>query len=132
MAASRGTGSLRQRRLGVWEIRVAVGTDPVTGRTLQRSVMFRGDAEEAEVYRRQLADEYRLRRASSRAAPLVTVEELLGRWLVADHPWKPSTLVGYRSAARGLIGDRRLADTRVVSLTPVGHARCSPAGRPTA
>ena len=34
-------------------------------------------------------------------------------------PWKPSTVVGYRSATRGLIQDRRLADTRVVSLTPV-------------
>lgn len=86
MAASRGTGSLRQRRPGVWEIRLAVGTDPVTGRTLQRSVMFRGDAVDAEAYRRQLADEYGRRRAASRAAPLLSVEELLGRWLVADHP----------------------------------------------
>lgn len=98
---------------------MAVGTDPVTGRTLQRSVMFRGEAVDAEAYRRQLAYEYAQRRAASRAAPLLSVEELLGRWLVADHPWKPSTVVGYRSAARGLIQDRRLADTRVVSLTPV-------------
>ena len=111
---------------------MAVGTDPVTGRTLQRSVMFRGEAVDAEAYRRRLADEYGRRRAASRAAPLLTVEELLGRWLVADHPWKPSTMVGYRSAARGLAQDRRLAATRIVSLTPVGHARCSPAGRPTA
>lgn len=28
-------------------------------------------------------------------------------------------MVGYRSTARGLAQDRRLADTRVVSLTPV-------------
>lgn len=98
---------------------MAAGTDPVTGRTLQRSVMFRGEAVDAEAYRRQLAEEYGGRRAASRAAPLLSVEELLGRWLAGDHPWKPSTVVGYRSAARGLIRDRRLADTRVVSLTPI-------------
>lgn len=69
MATSRGTGSLRQRRPGVWEIRVAVGTDPVTGRTLQRSVMFRGEAVDPEAYRRQLADEYAQRRAAAGRRP---------------------------------------------------------------
>ena len=110
---------------------MAVGTDPVTGRTLQRSVMYRGDAADAEAYRRQLADEYALRRAASRAAPLLSVEGLLGRWLAGDHPWKPSTVVGYRSAARGLIQDRRLADTRSCRSPPSSCAPPSPAGRPT-
>src|SRR4051794_39557282 len=58
MAASRGTGLMRERRPGVWEIRVAAGTDVVTGRTVQRSVMLHGSASDAEVYRAQLAAEY--------------------------------------------------------------------------
>ena len=39
---------MRERRPGVWEIRVAAGTDPVTGRTLQRSVTFYGSAVDAD------------------------------------------------------------------------------------
>ena len=97
---------------------MAAGTDPVTGRTLQRSVTFHGSALDAEAYRVQLALEYAERRAVTRAAPMLTVAELLERWLAADHAWKPSTWVGYRSNARHLSADRRLATTRVVSLTP--------------
>ena len=48
MTAIKGQGTLRERRPGVWEIRVAAGTDPVTGRTIQRSVTFHGDAADAE------------------------------------------------------------------------------------
>jgi integrase len=102
----------------VWEIRVAVGADVVTGRTVQRSVMFRGAEDGAEAYRAELAEEYSRRRAVTRAAPFLTVGELLERWLLADHPWKPSTVVGYRSNARQLVNDKRLAEIRVVSLTP--------------
>ena len=43
--------------------------------------------------------------------------ELLALWIAADHPWKPSTLVGYRSTARALVADE-LADRRVSSLAP--------------
>ena len=118
MVASRGTGSLRERRPGVWEIRVAAGTDPVTGRTLQRSIVFRGSAHEAEKYRRELAGEYAERRGVARAAPMVTVGDLLERWLQADHPWRPSTTVSYRSNVRALTADATLAETRVMSLTP--------------
>jgi hypothetical protein len=55
-------GSLRERRPGVWEIRVAIVVDPVTGRTVQRSVMFHGSAADAETYRADLAEEYAARR----------------------------------------------------------------------
>lgn len=124
---------MRERRPGVWEIRVAAGTDPVTGRTLQRSVTFHGTADEAEVYRSELAAEYAARRSVAQAAPMLTVGELLERWLLADHPWRPSTWVGYRANARGLHRDRVLARTRVVSLTPQqvrqAFARWQRAGR---
>ena len=132
MATSRGSGSLRERRPGIWEIRVAVGADPVTGRTLQRSVTFRGSAADADGYRGQLAEEYARRRAVTRAAPLLTVAELVERWLLADHPWKPSTVVGYRSNGRFLATDTYLARQRVVSITPAllraAFARWSAAG----
>lgn len=109
---------MRERRPDVWEIRVAAGTDPVTGRTLQRSVTFYGSAVDADVYRSQLALEYAERRAVTRAAPMLTTAELLERWLAADHAWKPSTWVGYRHNARHLAGDGVLARTKVVSITP--------------
>ncbi|HVM63761.1 MAG TPA: hypothetical protein VMU14_02790 [Acidimicrobiales bacterium] len=79
-----GSGSLRERRPGVWEIRVAVGIDPVSGRTVQRSFVFHGDAVEAEA-RQELAQEWAKRRAIRRAAPFLTVGELLERWLGAHH-----------------------------------------------
>jgi integrase len=109
---------MRERRSGVWEIRVAAGTDAMTGRTLQRSITFHGSAAEAETYRLELAAEYAARRSVARAAPMLTVGELFERWLAADHPWKPSTRMGYASNARLIAGDRQLVQTRVVSLTP--------------
>ena len=109
---------MRERRPGVWEIRIAAGTDAVTGRTMQRSVTLRGSATEAERYRAELAGVYAARRSVTRAAPMLTVSELLERWLVADHPWKPSTQVGYASNAGLITADRTLAHRRVVSLTP--------------
>lgn len=118
MGTSRGTGSIRERRPGVWEIRVAAGVDAVTSRTMQRSVTFHGSAADAEAYRSQLAAEYAARRAVNRAAPMLTVAELLERWLAADHRWKPSTWVGYRSNARHLSADAALARTKVASVTP--------------
>ncbi len=49
--------------------------------------------------------------------PLVTVAELLPVWLAADHPWKPSTLVGYRSVVRALVADP-IAGVRVHAVSP--------------
>lgn len=127
-----GSGSVRERRPGMWEVRIAVGTDPVTGRTTTRSVTFHGNRDEAERYGADLAAQYRARRSVAKAAPMLTVSELLDRWLAADHPWKPSTLVGYSSNAKALRADRILAATRVVSLTPrvvrAAFARWSEAG----
>ena len=44
MRDARGDGSLRQRRPGVREVRVAVGPDPVSGRSRYRSLTVRGTA----------------------------------------------------------------------------------------
>ena len=36
---------------------------------------------------------------------VITLAEVLARWLTANNPWKPSTLVGYRSVVAYLTGD---------------------------
>ena len=48
---------------------------------------------------------------------LITVAELLPAWLTADHPWKPSTVVGYRSTVKAPLNDA-VANERVLSLSP--------------
>ena len=78
---------------------------------------FDGTEADAETYRVELAGEYAARRSVARAAPLLTVGELLERWVAADHPWKPSTWTSHRSNARFLIADK-LASIRVTTLTP--------------
>ena len=104
----------------------------MTGHTQYRSVTVRVTRALAEQYAAELAAEYRARRSVTKAAPMLTVTELLYRWLEADHPWKPSTVVGYRSNAKALQSDAVLAKARVVSLTPrilrAAFARWSEAG----
>ena len=58
--ARRGSGSIRERRAGVWEIRVVVPNDPHTGRSIQRSFTMHGDADTAEAYRIDLVERFGL------------------------------------------------------------------------
>ena len=101
----------------VWEIRVAVGVDPVSGRTTQRSFVFHGDIDQADPRRQELAAEWAERRAIRRAAPFLTVGEFLERWLGAHHDWRPATWISARSNVKALRADR-LAGRRVTTLTP--------------
>lgn len=98
----RGEGTQRERRPGVWEVRVPADIDPVTGRTRHRSVTVHGAEADASATRARLL-------ASGRPMipppDRVTFGYLLQAWLAADHPWKPSTLVGYTSNARALSRD---------------------------
>ena len=112
-----GQGSLRERRPGVFEIRIAVGVDPVSGRTVQRSFWFHGALEDAEERRSELATQFAEYRAVRRAAPFLTVGELLERWLAAQHDWRPSTWSSARSNAKALTGDP-IANRRVSTLRP--------------
>ena len=117
MRDARGDGSLRQRRPGVREVRVAVGPDPVSGRSRYRSLTVRGDRESAQEARQRWAAKAELVRSSGRTRPGITLAALLREWLCADHGWRPSTVAGYRSVAGFLtqypVGSRRAAD-----LTP--------------
>lgn len=112
-----GDGSLRERRPGVWEIRVVVGVDPVSGRSVQRSFVFHGQHEQAELRRQELAEQWAERWAIRRAAPFLTVGELLERWIAAHHDWRPATWIGARSNVKALRADP-LAERRVSTLTP--------------
>ncbi len=114
---------MRERSPGTWEIRIAVGVDPVSGRTVQRSFAFHGCAEQAELLRKELAAEWAERRAVRRAAPFLSVGELLERWLSAHHDWRPATWISARSNAKALRADG-LAARRVSTLRPE-HVRAA-------
>jgi integrase len=118
-----GDGTMRERSPGTWEIRVAVGVDPVSGRTVQRSFSFHGTAEDAALRRKELAAEWAERRAIRRAAPFLTVGDLLERWLCAHHDWRPATWIGARSNVKALRADP-LAVRRVATLRPE-HVRAA-------
>jgi integrase len=109
---------LRERRPGVWEVRVALGPDPVDGRSQRRSLTVHGDQEAAVAARRRWAEQAALQRVRRGLRPGATVEDLLATWLAADHRWRPSTLSGYRSVVRFLTGDQ-LSARRAAHLSPV-------------
>ena len=92
MTWTRGAGSLRERRPGVWEVRVALGPDLVSGRTAVRSLTVHGDRQAAEGARARWAAQAALVRSTRRARPGITMGELLEVWVGAEHAWRPSTL----------------------------------------
>jgi integrase len=101
----------------VWEIRIAVATDPITGHAIQRSFSFHGNRDSAESHCAELAADYANHRVTIRAAAFVTLDELLELWLASDHDWRPSTWSSYRSNARALRADP-IAGRRVARLDP--------------
>lgn len=112
-----GPGIATERRPGVFEIRIAVGVDPVSGRTVQRSFWFHGALEDAAERRSELATQFAEYRAFRRAAPFLTVGELVERWMAAHHDWRPSTWSSARSNVKALTADP-VAERRVSSLRP--------------
>ena len=124
----RGGGSMRQRRPGVWEVRVAVGRDPVSGRSRYRSLTVHGDREVAQTARERWAAKAELVRSAGRARPGITIAALLREWLGTDHGWRPSTIAGYRSVV-GFLGQDPVATRRAVDLTPAVRAAACTAWR---
>jgi len=122
--ASRGTGSLRERSPGVWEIRIVVGFDPVRGRSVQRSFTVRGDREHAEARRRELVADVGIIRVDVTAlGGRMTVGELLERFLAGSLAWQPATLASHRHVVGTLLADR-LAQRRLAALSP-GYLRAT-------
>ena len=80
-------------------------------------LLVHGAAEDGEERRGELAAQFAEYRAVRRAAPFLTVGELLERWLVASHDWRPSTWTSARSNVKALSADP-IAGRRVSTLRP--------------
>jgi integrase len=109
----------------VWEVRVALGADPVSGRSRVRSLTVHGDRKVAQLARLRWAEEADRIRVRGHARAGLTVADLLADWLATDHGWRPSTLAGNRSAA-GHVARDRLGRRPVTDVSPnVVRATCA-------
>jgi integrase len=114
----RGGGTRRERRPGVWEIRVTTGSDPAAGRSRQASFTHRGDADSAACRQAELVELYG-------AVPVVappqsaamTVGELLEAFVAAPHRWSVTTWRSHRGNAAIVCRDG-LGRARLDRMTP--------------
>ncbi len=90
----------------MWEIRVVVANDEVTGRSAQRSFTVHGDAEVAEARRRELVVRFGVHRSALFCAGArLDVAELLERFVAGNGHWRPATRSSNASVARFLATD---------------------------
>jgi integrase len=91
-------GTKRERSKGVWELRVYLGRDPLTGKPRQLSRTYRGGAREAgKELSRLVADTADGRHGGSNA----TVAKLLDDWLEdAERRLSPVTMANYRHVVK--------------------------------
>ena len=89
-------GTKRKRSEGVWEIRVYVGRDPVTGKPKQISKTVHGGAKDANEALRDLINKQAPARDDGLGA---TFGQLLDQWLVENErvDLSPTTMRSYRS-----------------------------------
>lgn len=89
-------GSKRQRRPGVWEVRVFIGSDPRTGAPKQISKTVYGGARDADAALREMIDSLGPAEAEARSA---TFSQLIDRFLEECErvELSPTTLRNYRS-----------------------------------
>lgn len=101
--SQRGSGSLRERRPGVRELRVTVGQDAVSGRSLKRSFTHHGDEEGAT---RRLAELVEMHGVQAPKpipqSAAMTVQQLLD----APHRWSVTTWRVHRGQSAMLCADR--------------------------
>lgn len=89
------TGSLRQRGINSWELRVYQGTDPATGRQRYATRTIHGNRTDAQ---RELDDMVALANVAPAVGARTTVAELLERWFAISAPsWAPTTVRNTRS-----------------------------------
>lgn len=89
-------GSKRKLKEGVWELRVDLGADPITGKRKQLSRTFRGPARAADQALRDLVDQQAPSRSDGVGA---TFGKLLDQWLEECERLElsPTTLRNYRA-----------------------------------
>ena len=109
-------GTKRKRREGVWEVRVYVGRDPVTGKPKQISKTVHGGARAADAALRDLIENQTPSRMDGLGA---TVNQLLDRWLEECERMdlSPTTMRTYRSQIERTIRPR-LGKVPLTQLTP--------------
>ena len=109
-------GTKRKRREGVWEVRVYVGRDPVTGKPKQISKTVHGGARAADAVLRDLIENQTPSRMDGLGA---TVNQLLDRWLEECERMdlSPTTMRTYRSQIERTIRPR-LGKVPLTQLTP--------------
>ena len=109
-------GSVRQRSIGSFELRVFTGVDPHTGKRCYRSKTVRGNRAEAE---RELAAMVEVVGRGPGVAARTTVGELLERWFaIAETIWAPTTIRQTRSVLDRYLhphlGARLVADLALI------------------
>jgi hypothetical protein len=89
------TGSIRQRGVNSWELRVYRGTDPTTGRRRWATRTVRGSRTEAQ---QELVDLARVANVAPVVGARTTMTELLERWYGVSYVnWAPTTARSVRS-----------------------------------
>jgi integrase len=109
-------GAKRKRREGVWELRVYVGRDPVTGKDRQVSRTFHGGSREADQALRELVEKYGGSPADGFG---ITFGKLLDRWLEECERMElsPTTMRTYRAQIKQTIRPN-LGKVLLSRLTP--------------
>lgn len=114
---------MRERRPGVWEIRVVVANDLVSGRSVQRSFTVHGDLERAEWRRRDLAERFGVDRGALYCeGTRWSVADLLGRFIVAGHEWRPATRSSHGVSVVRFLTSDPLGRVGVAVLAPANVA----------
>jgi integrase len=108
-------GSKRKIRTGVWELRVSLGKDPVTGKYRQLSRTFHGPARAADDALRDLVDKYG---DGSEDGIGAAFGHLLDKWLEESErlDLSPTTLRTYRAQVEHTIRPR-LGKVKLTQLT---------------
>ena len=98
-------GTKRKRRDGVWEVRVYIGRDPITGKPRQVSKTVRGGARDADDALRDLIEKQAPSRTDGVGA---TFGQFLDRWLEQCErlDLSPTTMRTYRAQIEGTIRPR--------------------------
>lgn len=96
-------GSIREKRRGVWELRVYLGRDPYTGKIIQRSETFHGTEKDAEAKLNDLISKANRGRLGRRGD---TVGSALDHWLEHRRALRrsPTTIEDYESKVKKIKG----------------------------
>jgi len=123
-------GGLREKRPGVWEVRVEGGRDPVSGRRRQISRSVHGNKRAAQKVLNALAAEAD---AGTHSGTDATFEQVASRWLsLAGADLSPTTLCRYEGLLRmhilPALGSRPVHTIRPVHLDDLHQGLTSRSG----